>query len=91
MKLKLPLASVTVLNWLLPSRDSRRMVHPCNPGSPESRTPLPLLSWNLVPEMLPGWKLPKFKPVMLEPLTTVTSPGLTVICTQPGWPCSRMR
>ena len=41
--------------------------------------PSPLLSWNFWPLIAPSWKLPKLLPVLLVPLTTVTSPGLTVV------------
>ena len=63
-----PLASLS--SWI---------VQPAKPASEPFKMPSPLLSWNFMPLSEPSWKLPKLLPVLLVPLTTVTSPGLTVV------------
>ncbi len=42
-----------VLKCVEPSTASKKMVQPGRPGSPGSRTPLPLVSWNFVPASPP--------------------------------------
>src|SRR5947207_13247664 len=54
-----PSAAVVVLasSWLVSDRSSW-MVHPGSPGSPESRTPLPLVSSNFTPLIDVRWNSP---------------------------------
>src|SRR4051812_2677400 len=51
-------AVVVVASTALVSARSSWMVHPGSPGSPASRTPLPLVSSNLTPLIDVRWKIP---------------------------------